>query len=167
MKKLLLVILLLVMACGDGENIVGPSNNTPTPTTIAPSTKYSGLWDFTVTSVEGKCSVNTDRMLTGYLYVTHTGTKVSLRNINLTLIGTTNSKDGFDVVSPTISFGEECSGQSEIRFEDASDGEALASHTVLVACNPAAWTKFVPYICSVKYSGKAIKMSRHEDNPEI
>ena len=88
MKKLLLGILLLVMACGSGGGGTNTAITGITTTTIPPSANYSGTWKFTGTLALDECQLNFARTLTNTLIVTHMDKNVSVLNNQLTLTGT-------------------------------------------------------------------------------
>jgi hypothetical protein len=111
---------------------------------------YSGKWSFQGTLAVNDCALSgLDNTVSATNTISHSGNNVVLVSGSLTMTGTTNDEDGFDVHSPLIDLGDGCIGLSGYRYEGASDGNAFAIFAMVVQCGSAQ--------CGVGYGGTSVR----------
>lgn len=109
---------------------------------------YGGVWDFAGTKVLDDCNSGMDTNTILTLTVNQDEDYVVVDSGSLTMTGTTNDHDGFDVSgSSTMSNG--CVGGYAYGFRDASDGSADVALAIVANCGGST--------CSLGYAGTAIR----------
>jgi len=132
--SLLVAPVLMLSACGGGGG--GSSSN------------YGGSWAFQGTKVVDTCRSSLPQVTSANLVVTQNGSAVTVQSGSLTLTGSVNNNDGFDVLV-TRPGTNGCTQASSLVFRNASDGTADAGLAFAAECGNVT--------CTVGYGGIAVR----------
>ena len=112
---------------------------------------YTGTWLFKGTEAVDTCSINEDITFTSQPRVSQSGSNVVVVSGTVTMTGTTNDMDGFDVYGPVTTGANGCQSQSGYRFTNASDGNAGVQLAIAVQCGSTQ--------CGIRWDGGAVRQS--------
>ena len=117
---------------------------------------YAGQWVFVGRNLINDCNANVPTTETLNWTVNQDGSTVVVNSGQVTLQGSTNDKDGFEVTAYSTNSSNGCETGYGIGFEDASDGEAQAVVALVVKCGNVT--------CRIGYGGIATRQSTSTSN---
>lgn len=112
---------------------------------------YAGQWLYVGRLLVNDCNVRIPSTATFNWTVNQNGSTVVVNSGQITLEGSTNEKDGFDVLARTSNPSNGCEAGYGIGFENASDGEAEAVVVIVSKCGSLS--------CTIGYGGIATQQT--------